>query len=72
VFFEGVAVAERPRTLDLVLQAYPVKLRQTQRKFRHESLAAPMNPTLVIANKNLFVLVVPAVDFDAPFRNRVR
>jgi hypothetical protein len=44
-------VAERPRTLALVLQAYPVKFCQTQRKFRHESLAAPMNPTLVIANK---------------------
>jgi glutathione S-transferase len=50
-FFQGVAVAERPRTLALVLQAYPVKFCQTQRKFRHESLAAPMNPTLVIANK---------------------
>jgi glutathione S-transferase len=49
--FEGVAVAERPRTLALVLQAYPVKLRQTQRKFRHESFIAPMKPTLVIANK---------------------
>jgi hypothetical protein len=44
-------VAERPRTLALVLQAFPVELRQTRRKFRHESLAAPMNPTLVIANK---------------------
>jgi hypothetical protein len=27
------------------------RIRQTQRKFRLESLAAPMNPTLVIANK---------------------
>jgi hypothetical protein len=44
-------VAERPRTLALVLRAIPVELRQTHRKFHHESLAAPMNPTLVIANK---------------------
>jgi len=27
-----------PRTQALVLQAYPVKLRRTQRKFRHETL----------------------------------
>ena len=43
-------MAERRRTLALVLHACPVKLRQTQRKFRQE-LSAAMKPILIIANE---------------------
>ncbi len=64
-------MAERPRTIALVLQADPVKLCQP----RLSSTAIVNRAHEVHARhrqQNLFVLVVPAVDLDAPFRHRVR